>query len=125
LLSERGQRAGAITQLQQALTADPSLKPASDMLAQLGAAPVAAYSRYEQPAQQTQVQTIETRAATGGLVTKSEEFTTETPPSYHIGDDSRPAAEMAQRPNESGTSWGTTGSVSDLPATQPLPPVGE
>ncbi len=101
LLSERGQRAGAVNHLQQALAVDPSLKPASDMLMQLGAAQPA-YSHADQPVQ-----------------------TASEVQSYHVGDDSRPAVETAQRQTVTSSPWIASGSVSDLPATQPLPPVGE
>ncbi|HEY2415026.1 MAG TPA: tetratricopeptide repeat protein [Pirellulaceae bacterium] len=125
LLSERGQRAGAITHLQQALTADPSLKPASDMLVQLGAAPPATTSRTEQPTQAMKVHVIEAHPVSATNVSQADDSAAETPPSYHIGDDVHPAIETAQQPTVTGASWVTTGSVSDLPATQPLPPVDE
>jgi tetratricopeptide (TPR) repeat protein len=125
LLSERGQRTGAISHLQQALAADPSLKPASDMLAQLGVAPPAMTSRTEQPAQGPKVHVIEANPISSTNVSQADHSPAEAPPSYHIGDDVRPAVETAQRPTVTGASWVTTGSVSDMPATQPLPPVDE
>jgi Flp pilus assembly protein TadD len=125
LLSERGQRAGAITHLQQALMADPSLKPASDMLVQLGAAAPATTSRTEQPAQAVKVHVIQANPVSATNVSQADDSATQTSPSYHIGDDAKPAVETAQRPTVTGASWVTTGSVSDMPGTQPLPPVDE
>jgi tetratricopeptide (TPR) repeat protein len=135
LLSERGQRAGAITHLQQALAADPSLKPATDMLMQLGASP-GTISRSDQPPQSLKVQVIETRptgaavvhatsTSAGNTSPQADEPAAEAVPSYHIGDDARPAMEAPQQPAVSGASWVTTGSVRDIPTTQPLPPVDE
>jgi Tfp pilus assembly protein PilF len=123
LLSERGQRASAISHLQQALTSNPSLKPASDMLAQLGGVPVAVTSRNEPSTPPLKVQV--TTPATVGITTHGDDSVTSGVQSYHIGDDVRPSVETAQAPAVSGASWITTSSVSDLPTTQPLPPVDE
>jgi tetratricopeptide (TPR) repeat protein len=123
LLTERGQRAGAIAHLQQALATDPTLKPASDMLNQLGAAPPT-ISRSEPPARSQTVQAVEVDPARATSASQSSDSAADVP-RYHIGDDTRPAVETAQRSTVTGASWVTTGSVSDMPATQPLPPVGE
>jgi Tfp pilus assembly protein PilF len=69
LCHERGQRASALAHLQEALAADPSLKPAGEMLAQLG-----------------------------GSLPHSEPAATADFPSYHVSDDSGPALQTAQRP---------------------------
>src|SRR5207247_1633365 len=94
LLNEKGQRASAITHLQQAVAFDPSLKPASDMLAQLGGSPTAV-ARAEQPAQSLTTQIIEARppgnAATevnsrvASFAPQIEEPVASEPPRYHIG----------------------------------------
>src|SRR5262245_35554455 len=50
LLQQKGNRTEAIRHLQEALSLDPSLTPASDMLVQLGANPPLASTAAEQPA---------------------------------------------------------------------------
>jgi tetratricopeptide (TPR) repeat protein len=105
LLNEKGQRANAVRHLQEAVAADPSLRPANEMLTQLGAgAPQqAAQAQQAAPPQQ-------------------EAFVASEPPSYHIGDDSAPAIQTAQR-----STWAETSATATPPAgvsyTQPLPPV--
>src|SRR5207247_5706191 len=50
LLQQKGERADAVRHLQEAVSLDPALIPARDMLAQLGANPPAAAAAAEQSA---------------------------------------------------------------------------
>jgi len=114
LLQEKGQRENALRHLHNAVAADPSLKPASDMLAQLGGAP-AVVTNIEQPTQQIAIQPVVAPATSFGSPApnaqaytaslKSAEPSASEPPSYHIGDDTL-SVQTAQRP-------------------RPLPPVDE
>lgn len=93
LLNEKGQKGNAVQHLQAAVAADPSLRPAVDMLGQLGAA-----------------------------APQQEAFAATEPPSYHIGDDASPAFQTAQRSNWSETS-APVAPPSGVSYSQPLPPV--
>ena len=109
LLEQKSQRGLAVEHLQQALKLDPGLIPAQDMLAQLSGPPssgaIASLPAARATASLAPATSPAAPAASAFLPQSAE------PPSYHIGDDSSPAASVAQRPQ-----WQTSG-------VRPLPPI--
>lgn len=119
MLHQKDQRAEALRHLQQAVSLDPGLTPAREMLAQLGGnggpASLAAQPQSNQPQLSPPGRSYATSPYTTSAPASS-------PQSYHIGDDP-PAAETAQRQHWNGAAWSTAvGGELNMP-TQPLPPV--
>jgi tetratricopeptide (TPR) repeat protein len=132
LLQQKGQQAEATQHLQQALAQDPTLAAARDMLAQLGAETEATPATIRSPAvtpiarsSASLVREPVAAYAAGAAdqrpytsAPKTETASTAEAPSFHIGDDAPPAAEVAKRP-----AWSSTWAVpSAAPGSQPLPP---
>jgi Tfp pilus assembly protein PilF len=121
MLNEKGQRENAVRHLRNAVAADPSLKPAHDMLHHLGGANAVVMSSGQSPeiaAPPAVAPAIGYNVAPSsvGAYTIPQQAvptTSDEPPSYHIGDDSQPAIQTAQRPTTSDS------------AIRQLPPVDE
>lgn len=111
LLEQKSERGLAVQHLQQAVALDPSLIPAHDMLAQLnGAAPAAATSL---PAARQSATSAFAASPAVPTASNSAAEAAESP-SYHVGDDSGPAASLAQRPALSGAASHASG-IRSLP----------
>jgi tetratricopeptide (TPR) repeat protein len=146
LLQQKGNPTETIRHLQEAVSLDPSLTPASDMLVQLGANPPLASTEgeqasphvaFEQPATRTVSHNSHAPVASYSAGTASQRVYTSVPhvespaagvePStYHIGDDTVPAAvttqrETKERPNWASAAWAIPAGAAA--ATHPLPPV--
>ncbi len=139
ILQQKGQSAEATQHLQQALKHDASLAVAREALAHItgetGAAraaaePAAAQSlaNAAQPAFRTSIQPVREPAAYAAGAADQKLYTaapqveaaaTAEAPSFHIGDDPAPAAEVAQRPQWS-SAWAMP--KSGTSSSQPLPP---
>jgi tetratricopeptide (TPR) repeat protein len=142
MLQQKGQRADCLRHLQEAVTLDPALTPAREMLAQLGGnstAPTALEQPAPRPASAPRDAPIASYATGASdqrlhapLYTSAPQVEAAPaiePPSYHIGDDVGPAAEVAQRtaietsqrPTWGSAAWAIPSTAP--PATQPLPPI--
>ena len=143
LLQQTGQTAEATQHLQHALRHDPSLAPAREILAQLGVETVAAPATAQSPTTTQSVAATQSPsarsiappvrepaasysagAADHRLYTAApqvEAIAASQPSTFHIGDDSGPEAEVAQRPQWS-SSWAMPKSGASG-GSQPLPPV--
>ena len=143
LLSQKGQKAEAARHLQQAISLDPGMTPAREMLASLGgnsgqplaAQPLAAQPLAAQPqhpaasrvAMQPRYESAPSYAASAQSYSApayTEATIAAAPQSYHIGDDS-PAADTGPQPHWNGSSWSTAVAGETSIRTQPLPPVEE
>lgn len=111
LLEQKSERGLAVQHLQQAVALDPSLIPARDMLAQLNGSAAAAVASLPAARQSaTSAFAVGPAAPTGSnSVAEVAEA-----PSYHVGDDSGPAASLAQRPDYSGSASRASG-IRSLP----------
>ncbi len=106
MLNEKGQRENAVRHLRNAVAADPSLKPAHDMLHHLGGANTVAVSSGQSqeisaPPAVTPAIGYNSAPHSVGAYTVPQhtvQAASDEPPSYHIGDDSQPVLQTAQRP---------------------------
>ena len=130
LLSQKGQKGEASRHLQQAISLDPGMTPAREMLASLGGnggGPAIA-AQPQQPANASRVamqpRYEPARSYAGSAQSYSaqpspETMTAAVPQTYHIGDDAGP------QPHWNGSSWSTAVAGETSIRTQPLPPVEE
>jgi tetratricopeptide (TPR) repeat protein len=108
LLEQKSQRDQAVQHLQQAVAMDPSLTAARDMLAQLTGTPPT--SEFAWPAGSVSASQPTGVISTAAAPSAAQAAAAVEPPSYHVGDDSNPAASLAQRPN-----WSSQAPVRQLP----------
>jgi len=148
LLQHKGNRAEAVRHLQEAVSIDPALTPAREMLTQLGANPPATASAAEQPAPRVaseppvaRTQTAQSPVASYSAGAADQRLYTSAPQvaspatadasTFHVGDDSTAIAETAKRqaaPRETtqAPSWASAAwaiPAGDASAVRPLPPV--
>jgi len=143
LMQQKGNRTEAIRHLQDALSVDPSLTPAQEMLAQFGMNPpnataavdqAAPHFAANQPASQAVAPTNQAPLASYSAgaaeqrvytsVPQVESTAAGEPSSYHIGDDGGPAAETAKRDTAKKPSWASAAwAIPASEPTRPLPPV--
>jgi tetratricopeptide (TPR) repeat protein len=146
LLQQKGNRAEAIRHLQEAVSLDPSLTPAREMLVDFGVnSPVASaavespapHVVAEQQASRTVAQVSQLPAGSYSAGVAEQRIYTSTPhvetpadsaesSTYHISDEAAPVVATSQRGSKQRTNWGSAAwaiPASDSPATRPLPPV--
>jgi Tfp pilus assembly protein PilF len=131
MMLQKGQRAEAAQYLQQALSIDPGLTPAREMLVQLGgnngATPLASRPQPQFSQPQLSHPTISQsgrhyESPAPYVASEPAAAAPSSPQTYHVGDDP-PAAETAQRQLWNGSAWSAAvDGESSLP-TPPLPPV--